>query len=119
DLLARDGTGTFRVSVQPAVLRSAHRAVPTVRATRALWHVGQGQELLAQLAVHVLIRLAIGVRMKRMQRMRTKVVALAIVAALVFVACGEKQKKSSKKATTGNKAAGLKTKFGETRAKSR
>src|SRR5207247_5049561 len=119
DLLARDGTGTFRVSVQPAVLRSAHRAVPTVRATRALWHVGQGQERLAQLAVHVLIRLAIGVRMKRMQRMRTKVVALAIVAALVFVACGDNKKKSSKKASTGTKASAVKTDFGATGAKIR
>jgi ABC-type branched-subunit amino acid transport system substrate-binding protein len=50
--------------------------------------------------------------------MRVKVVALAIVGALVFVACGD-NKKSSKKASSGTKAAAVKTDFGATATKIR
>lgn len=53
-----------------------------------------------------------------MKSMRVKVVALVLAGALVFVACGD-NKKSSKKASTGTKAAAVKTDFGTTATKIR
>jgi ABC-type branched-subunit amino acid transport system substrate-binding protein len=53
-----------------------------------------------------------------MKSMRVKVVALVMAGALVFVACGD-NKKSSKKASTGTKAAAVKTDFGTTATKIR